>query len=344
MSKRELSLVIILISLNYIIFSQLFIRIAGDVSPTPTVKSVVISTPTSALPTFTPSPTQHIVIATFTSTPLPILLSSPTDTVTPTVAESHEDGENDNNENEVLPTPTSVKAMVMASNTAVNLRTGPGINYELVGVLDLGASLEIVGRNARSSWWQVKYINGLVWIAASVTTASNADDVPIVSPESIPTLPPQAIVPTSTYPPPTYTSVPLPASTPVTLPTSTPSFQYQYTTNNIFPQVNEAITQIRGYIEDVNGNPVNGVRVRVRVDGGFCTVSVPSGEAGVYPAGNYDILLDGRAKPGNWKVAIVNASSSGPSGCNGAEVLSEEKEVPTDTMYGVVYVEWRKNY
>ena len=83
--------------------------------------------------------------------------------------------------------------------------------------------------------------------------------------------------------------------------------QYQYSIVNVFGQVNEAITQIRGYIGEASNSDigVNGARVRVR-SGSFCTVSVPSGTPGVYPAGNYDILLDTRAKPGNWQVAIVD--------------------------------------
>jgi hypothetical protein len=186
-----------------------------------------------------------------------------------------------------------------------------------------------VGRNANSSWWQVSTTGGLAWVAATVTTASNVDinTIPIVQP-----------------PPAPVTNTPLPpTNTPV--PAAPPPPQQQYTIRNVFGQVNEAITQIRGEIRDGAGNPVNGVRVRVR-SGSFCTVSVPSGHPGVYPAGVYDILLDGRAKPGQWQVAIVNGPSD-PSdfSCNdGLSVLSEEVTVPTDSTEGVVFVEWQKNF
>lgn len=71
--------------------------------------------------------------------------------------------------------------MVTASNSNVNLRSGPGTNYGVVGVLAQGESLEIVGRNADSSWWQVQAEGGLQWIAASVTTATFAgQDIAVV--------------------------------------------------------------------------------------------------------------------------------------------------------------------
>jgi hypothetical protein len=37
-----------------------------------------------------------------------------------------------------------------------------------------------VGRNADASWWQVPTPNGLGWLSASVTTASNVEAVPLV--------------------------------------------------------------------------------------------------------------------------------------------------------------------
>jgi len=229
---------------------------------------------------------------------------------------------------ESTPIPVDTTPRVIADNTDVNLRTGPGTNYDRVGVLPQGESLEVVGRNADASWWQVTTLDGLRWIAANVTTATNVDaGIPVV------------------LAPPTPTNLPPPPPTLTPPPTPSPAPQYQYTVRNIFGQVNEAITQIRGDIRDANGNPINGVRVRVRA-GSFCTVSFPSGPQGGYPNGGYDVLLDNRAKEGQWQVAIVN----GPIDPNNTQcnpdftVLSEEVTVPTNTLEGVVFVEWRRNF
>ncbi|MEM7030269.1 MAG: SH3 domain-containing protein [Chloroflexota bacterium] len=222
-------------------------------------------------------------------------------------------------------TPFDITPLVTAVDSAVNLRRGPGTQYDIVAVLPQGSSLPVVGRNSDTSWWYVATSEGDLWIAASVTEAKNVgDDIPVV-----------AIPPTPT--------AAIPTSTP--LPTATPIPAFQYTIRNVFGQVNEAITQVRGDIRDINGNPVNGVRVRVRA-GSFCTISFPSGPAGGYAAGGYDILLDNRAKDGVWQVSIVNGPANGQdTQCNGGlGTLSEEVSVPTNILEGVVFVEWQKNY
>lgn len=40
--------------------------------------------------------------------------------------------------------------------------------------------MPIVGRTEDSSWWQVETDTGVAWIAASVTRASNTEEVPVV--------------------------------------------------------------------------------------------------------------------------------------------------------------------
>lgn len=73
------------------------------------------------------------------------------------------------------------RPLVTASQTNVNIRTGPGVQYAVIGKLLVGQSFEISGRNADSSWWQISTPNGFGWVAAKVTTASNVDEhIPIV--------------------------------------------------------------------------------------------------------------------------------------------------------------------
>lgn len=341
MTRRQWSLVVLMILVNYLIFSQLFNRI---VNTPPTVSGMTRTpeptfTPTLALnaplvipPTLTPTPG----IPTPTSTRV-IFSDEQAKAATATVSAQATQqareaqpapGGGEPTAAPAAPTPENTGPSVTPSGSPVNLRTGPGLNYDRVGVLQVGQSLEIVGRNANSSWWQVATSNGLRWIAASVTTATNVDSsIPVVAAPPPPTSRP----PTNTPPPPA--------------PAQPPAPQQQYTIRNIFGQVNEAITQVRGDIRDGNNNPVNGVRVRVR-SGAFCTVSYPSGPPGGYPAGGYDVLLDGRAKNGQWQVAVVNGPADPKdTSCNdGLAVLSEEVTVPTTPLEGVVFVEWRKNF
>ena len=66
--------------------------------------------------------------------------------------------------------------LVTAGETDVNIRSGPHTDYNIVGTLPSGESLEIIGRNSDSSWWLVSTPNGVGWIAAFITTASNVND------------------------------------------------------------------------------------------------------------------------------------------------------------------------
>ena len=71
--------------------------------------------------------------------------------------------------------------LVTAGDSNINIRSGPGTDYPVIGTLPAGESMAITGRNADASWWQVETPGGAGWIAAFVTTASNTDQpIPVV--------------------------------------------------------------------------------------------------------------------------------------------------------------------
>ena len=155
--------------------------IAPTLSPTPTY------TPSS---TYTPLPTS---IPPLPETPLP------TDTPTPTPTETP------------IPTPTSSAPSVVVEKT-VNLRSGPGTDYKVVGTLPIKQNFEIIGRNADSSWWQISVKNEPVWVAASVVKAVNIDqEIEVIEAAPPPPTPTSIIAHTPTVAP---TSTPLPVSIP----------------------------------------------------------------------------------------------------------------------------------
>ncbi len=45
----------------------------------------------------------------------------------------------------------------VVSGDQINLRSGPGTQYELLGEIDLGKTVELVGRSKDNNWWQIKY-------------------------------------------------------------------------------------------------------------------------------------------------------------------------------------------
>lgn len=128
-----------------------------------------------------PTPQQAAEVPTDTPLPLPTATPLPKPTATPQPPPPTEPPPTPEPTLTPTPTPEPVIALVTAVDGNVNIRTGPGTNFEADGLLVVGETLEIVGRNADSSWWQVSTPDGLRWIAADVTTTSNVTEaIPIV--------------------------------------------------------------------------------------------------------------------------------------------------------------------
>jgi heat shock protein HslJ len=108
----------------------------------------------------------------------------------------------------VVPTPAPQQPMGrVTAESGVNIRTGPGTNYSVVGFAALGEEGEIIGISADGQWWVAavpEAPNGQGWVSAAHVEVTNADRVPI-----IPAPPPPPPPPT-----PTPTATPLPAATP----------------------------------------------------------------------------------------------------------------------------------
>ncbi len=106
----------------------------------------------------------------------------------------------------VMPTPEPQipYAQVIASS-GVNIRTGPGTNYSVIGFAAAGEEGPIVGRSQDGLWWAVSVEGapaGYGWVSASQVQAFNVDSSPIV------------LGPTPPAPAPTPTRVPSATSTP----------------------------------------------------------------------------------------------------------------------------------
>ncbi len=132
------------------------------------------------------------------------------------------------------PTATVSTLPSLTTRTDLNVRTGPGTEYDLVGLLPSGTSTEITGRDESRQWWQIRFepaAGGVGWVSAdsAFSTTSNTENVPVVqippTPTGTPTQTPTPTpTPTDTPVPPTptltVTSVP-PTETPTATPTST---------------------------------------------------------------------------------------------------------------------------
>jgi heat shock protein HslJ len=125
------------------------------------------------------------------------------------------------------PEPATPTGRVVGTQ-GLNVRTGPGTNFPVIGVARLGDEGEIVGRSADGFWWAVAVPaapNGVGWVSANFVAATNAENVPVIAAP-----PPPPPTPTRVPPPPTPTRPPAPpTATPAPAqPTATPAAEIAF--------------------------------------------------------------------------------------------------------------------
>ncbi|OGN89064.1 MAG: hypothetical protein A2Y88_09365 [Chloroflexi bacterium RBG_13_48_10] len=68
----------------------------------------------------------------------------------------------------------------------VNLRSGPGEEYLIIGTAAPGATGEVTGKSEDGLWWQVKvptsyYYEGFAWVSVDWVYSANTENVPVVA-------------------------------------------------------------------------------------------------------------------------------------------------------------------
>jgi hypothetical protein len=115
---------------------------------------------------------------------------TPVSTATPTVIAATET-EVSTEQPSLTPAPSStpqptaisqVKASVL--NVTVNVRSGPGINFDIVAELVQNDLAAVIGRNGDSSWLEIVTPKGTKgWVNASVISVTGATNgLPVVTP------------------------------------------------------------------------------------------------------------------------------------------------------------------
>ena len=129
---------------------------------TPTITPTATETPTpTQTPTITPTPS---ITPTPTITLMPSATPAPTDTPTPTAT----------------PTPDAA-SFTVAHATAVNVRTGPGINYRIIGAIERGETFRPSGRNSDGDYWlEFDYNSQKGWTYAGLMIVAREDLIPVV--------------------------------------------------------------------------------------------------------------------------------------------------------------------
>lgn len=167
------------------------------------------------------------------------------------------------------PTPTDTpepKPFVVVAAPLVNLRTGPGTEFDLLGQAPQGTRLEIVGRNEASDWWQVCCVDAQqAWIIDELVSREGpvervalALDLPTATPIPTPTVEPTA---TPTSPP--VAAAATEATTPVGADGQEPT-PFELTQVEKFPFGDNNYLRIGAKVRDASDLPLGGFYLRIR--------------------------------------------------------------------------------
>lgn len=85
----------------------------------------------------------------------------------------------------------AAESPVVTIHGDINIRQGPGTDFDRVGGATEGEEFNVTGRSADGEWWQIDFDGQSAWIYAPFVTAANVENVPIIegseSPTPVPT-------------------------------------------------------------------------------------------------------------------------------------------------------------
>jgi len=256
------------------------------------------------MPTFTPTPEGQVISEPLTQPADQEIATALPQPVEPPPAES-QPGESQPVEAPTAePQPTDTPAPAPAEvvvNSIVNVRGGPGTNYNILGAAQPGERYPVTGRNDASDWWQIDYSGQVGWVFGQLVTPQNVETVAVA--QNIPAPPP----PTPAPP----TATPQPAQP--TAPPAPPQPQYEF--NKAVVQrcdPNAGVTYVEGTTYK-NGQPANGYNVAFSyAPDGPPVATIKSGPHEGYPGwrtGFYSHIIGSTGpREGDWYFWIVDGT------------------------------------
>ncbi len=115
--------------------------------------------------------------------------------------------------------PTAVRGLTVRATTAINVRSGPGTTFAIIGSLQAGEVARVTGRDGDAAWVMVELAAGPGWVAAGLVEATgDLALAPVVDPSVTRTpTPATSATPTAT---PTPVRSPSPSATATARPAS----------------------------------------------------------------------------------------------------------------------------
>jgi len=131
-----------------------------------------------------------------------------------------------------LPAPEPAPAIPTGRVTgaqALNIRSGPGVAFPVIGVARNGDEGEIVGRSVDGRWWAVSLPaapGGIGWASADFVLATNAENVPVIAAPPPPPPTPTPVRPPTATPAPVRPATATPAPPPRSTATPVPEIAF----------------------------------------------------------------------------------------------------------------------
>ena len=233
-------------------------------------------------------------------------------------------------------TPVTSGGPVVAASDLINVRSGPGIEYDIVAALQPDEQAPIVGKSPAGDWWEVRLANGQSgWVLGQLVQA-NGDLAAVVVESNIPEAPPTAT------PAPTVQAEPVVAQTAPTAEaaateaaTAAPTAAASPSDKPFFTLVErrmwgkaengDCIGQhlLRIHVLDANGAPLNGIRLKGIYTGAiFVTGDQGKGDGVI----EYDLYGTGE---GFMVILNNDGREAGSDHAEGFTTQSRDIDVPT---------------
>ena len=144
-------------------------------------------------------------------------------------------------------------------NSAMNVRGGPGTNYNIVGGANPGERYPVTGKSNDGTWWQIDYNGQAGWVFGELVSTTGVESVEVA--QNIPAPPPTAIpVPPTPVPPPPEPAAP---SEPAPAPEPVDNFPYLLIDDFVRCDPNAGNTYFKGYVRNKDNSPKNAVCIHI---------------------------------------------------------------------------------
>ncbi len=158
---------------------------------------------------------------------------------------------------------TSAAIPAAKAKDALNIRSGPGVDYNLVSAVQPGETLSIVGKNNEGDWWEVALANSQVgWVYGQLVEISGNTAAVAVAADIPPPPPTATVAPVVQAAPPT----PAPQATSAPAASSSDAPHFSLASKRMWSKAENGDCRgqhlLRLHVVDANGVPLNGVTLQ----------------------------------------------------------------------------------